>query len=423
MSSTKRDEHLFLIDCNSFFVSCERVFNPKLWGKPVVVLSSNDGCVVARSKEAKKLGIPMGAPAFEYDKLFKDRGVFVYSSNFTLYGDISQRVMQVLQQFSADFEIYSIDEAFLSIATDDPLSLAQKIRQTVLRWTGIPVSVGIAPTKTLAKVANHIAKKDEKQNGVYLLEDPKLIDETLAHFPLDDIWGIGRNLSRRLREHAIFTPLQFKNSPDSWIQKRFSVVLLKTALELRGISCLPLDEVEAPNKSITCSRSFGTPVTTLPQLQEAISNYTARAAEKLRQQGLCARYLTVYLTTSPFIENRYSNSATLSLPEPTDYTPDLISVSKKGLESIFLPGYSYKKVGVILNDLSLKSFHQPDLFHSSPDRSRAMEVLDQINEAYGRNALQFAAEGIEKPWKMRRSHTSARFTTHWDELLTINLAK
>ncbi|MBS0629318.1 MAG: Y-family DNA polymerase [Verrucomicrobia bacterium] len=419
MSSTNRDKLFFLIDCNSFFVSCERVFNPQLWGKPVVVLSSNDGCVVARSNEAKKLGIPMGAAAFEYEKLFKDRGVFVYSSNFSLYGDISQRVMQVLEQFSADFEIYSIDEAFLTISTDDPISLGQKIRQKVLQWTGIPVSVGIAPTKTLAKVANHIAKKDKQ--GVCLLEDPKLIDETLAHFPLDDIWGIGRKLSRRLRELAIFTPLQFKNCEDSWIQKHFSVVLLKTALELRGLSCLPLDEVEAPNKSITHSRSFGTPVTTLPELHEAIASYAARAAEKLREQELCASHLTVYLTTSPFIENRYSNSAALSLPEPTDYTPDFISMSKRCLEAIFLPGFSYKKVGVILNDLTLKTFHQRDLFHSSADRSRAMKVLDQINEAHGKNALQFAAEGIEKPWKMRRNHTSARFTTHWDELLLIKL--
>lgn len=420
MSSTSPAELFFLIDCNSFFVSCERVFNPKLWGKPVVVLSSNDGCVVARSKEAKKLGIPMGAPAFQYKQLFQDRGVFVYSSNFTLYGDISQRVMQVLQQFSADYEIYSIDEAFLSIATDDPLSIAREIRARVLRWTGIPVSVGIAPTKTLAKVANHIAKKDEKQQGVFLLNDPKEIDCTLAQFPLGDIWGIGRNLSRRLKGHGIFTPLQFKNCSDTWIQKSFSVVLLKTALELRGVSCLPLDEVEAPNKSITCSRSFGAPVTTLFQLEEAISSYTARAAEKLREQDLCARYLTVYLTTSPFIEDPYSNSATASIPEPTDYTPQLITTAKKCLQGIFRDGYSYKKVGVILNDLTLKTAHQLDLFSPpTPNRGRAMDILDQINGAYGRNALQFAAEGIEKPWKMKRCHTSARFTTHWDELLTV----
>lgn len=418
MSSTNRAELFFLIDCNSFFVSCERVFNPKLWGKPVVVLSSNDGCVVARSKEAKKLGIPMGAPAFQYKQLFRDRGVFVYSSNFTLYGDISQRVMQVIQQFSSDYEIYSIDEAFLSITTDDPLSIAREIRARVLRWTGIPVSVGIAPTKTLAKVANHIAKKDEQ--GVHLLHDPIEIDRTLAQFPLDDIWGIGRNLSRRLKGHGIFTPLQFKNSADTWIQKSFSVVLLKTALELRGISCLPLDEVEAPNKSITCSRSFGSPVTTLFQLEEAISSYTARAAEKLREQGLSASFLTVYLTTSPFIADPYSNSATASIPEPTDYTPQLITIAKKCLQGIFREGYSYKKVGVILNDLSSKTAHQLDLFSTpTPNRGRAMDVLDQINGVYGRNALQFAAEGIEKPWKMRRCHTSARFTTHWDELLTV----
>lgn len=328
--------------------------------------------------------------------------------------------MQVLEQFAPEIEIYSIDEAFLSIATDDPLALAQEIRQRVLRWTGIPVSVGIAPTKTLAKVANHIAKKDESQNGVYLLEEP--LDQTLNSFPLDDIWGIGRNLSKRLKAHGIFTPLQFKNAPDAWIQKCFSVTLLKTALELRGISCLPLEEVEAQRKSITCSRSFGTPVTTLFQLEEAISSYTAQAAEKLRSEGLCASYLTVYLTTSPFMPNPYSNSATVSMPEPSDYTPQLITAGKKSLKGIFREGYSYKKVGVILNDLSLKSTRQPDLFCTpSPSRSKAMDALDQINAAYGKNALQFAAEGIEKPWKMRRSHTSARFSTHWKELLTVKI--
>ena len=424
MSSTKQRERIFLIDCNSFFVSCERVFNPKLWNKPVVVLSNNDGCVVSRSKEAKKLGIPMGAPAFQYQKLFEEKEVFVYSSNFTLYGDLSQRVMQVLEQFSPNIEIYSIDEAFLSIATEDPLDLAHTIHQRVLKWTGIPVSVGIGATKTLSKVANDLAKKDERQKGVYLLEDPSVIDPLFAKLPPEEIWGVGPRLSSRLKSLGVFNVLQLKNADDGWIRNGFSVTLLKTVLELRGIACLDLNEVEAPCKSITCSRSFGSPVTDLSSLYEAIASYTARAAEKLRQQESLTGYLTVFLTTSPFIKNPYSNSATLSLPTPTDYTPALIAYSKLALQSIFRSGYAYKKTGVIFTELSPKTCYQQDLFHTpSPRREKAMQTLDRINEAYGKNALQFAAEGIERTWKPRRSCTSQHFTTSWRELLSVSLKK
>ena len=414
MSSTKPSK--FLVDCNSFYVSCERVFNPKLWGKPVVVLSNNDGCVVARSKEAKVLGIPMGAPAYQFQKLFNEQNVFVYSSNYTLYGDLSHRVMHVLSQFSPHMEIYSIDEAFLEIDTEDPLALGFEIKQRVWKWTGIPVSVGISSTKTLAKMANHIAKKG---SGAHFLEQ---IDTTLATFPLDDIWGIGRRLSKRLCERGIHTPLQLKNAPDAWIRKCFSTTLLKTAFELRGISCLEIEEVDAPRKSITCSRSFSTPVTTLQSLEEALSSYTARAAEKMRTQESHASYLTVFLMTSPFIRTSYSNSATVALPASTDYTPTLIAYAKLCLRGIFRKGYPYKKVGILFTGISSKTSYQPDLFfHPSPRQIQTMQVLDQINATYGKTALQFAAEGIEKPWKMRRMHTSQRFSTNWKELLTISL--
>ncbi len=410
----------FLVDCNSFYVSCERVFNPALLKKPVVVLSNNDGCVVARSNEAKRLGIPMGAPAFQYKRLFDEKNVFVYSSNYTLYGDMSQRVMQVLEQFSPKIEIYSIDKAFLAIAAKDPLAVAREIRKRVLQWTGIPVSVGIGKTKTLAKVANHIAKKEETHKGAFLLQSDRETDRVLAKFPLDGIWGIGRRLSRRLKGLGILTPLQFKNANNEWIRKCFSTTLLKTALELRGISCLQLEEAYAPRKSITCSRSFGTTVTELKGLEEAVSSYTARAAEKLREQESLAGHLTVFLTTSPFIANPYANSATLSLPEATDYTPHLIAKAKLGLQGIFRSGYEYKKAGVIFTDLSPKTCYQRDLFfRTSPAHDKAMRVLDRINASHGKAALQFAAEGLEKPWKMRRTHTSAHFTTNWKQLLTI----
>lgn len=420
MSSTELNELFFLIDCNSFYVSCERVFNPKLWKKPVVVLSNNDGCVIARSKEAKQLGIPMGAPVFQYEQLLREKNVYVYSSNYTLYGDMSQRVMQVVGQFSHRIEIYSIDEAFLAIAAKNPLELARIIRKKVLRWTGIPVSIGIGTTKTLAKLANHIAKKNEELGGVFWLQSEKEIDRALAKTALEDIWGIGRRLSYRLKGHGIHTPLAFKRAPNEWIRRLFSTTLVKTALELRGISCLQLEEVYAPRKSITCSRSFGKTVTGLEELKEAISTYTASASETLREQESLTGYLTVFLQTSPFIKTPYANSATLSLPEPTDYTPRLITYAKLCLQQIFRFGYEYKKVGVIFLDLSSKTCFQRDLFvSSSPIEGRAMQILDRINASFGKNALQFAAEGIQKKWKMQRAHTSSRFTTKWNELLII----
>lgn len=421
MSSTKPSKSVIaLVDCNSFYCSCERVFNPRLWGKPVVVLSNNDGCIVARSKEAKALGIPMGAPAFKWKETFEQNSVFVYSSNYTLYGDLSRRVMEVLQQFSPEVEIYSIDEAFLALETDDPIALGQKIRARVAKWTGIPVSVGIAPTKTLAKVANHLAKKDPSHKGVFELRDPRQIDHVLSRFPLGDIWGIGRRLSKRLNALKIQTPYQFKQADSGWIRKNFSVTLLKTALELRGTSCLQLEDVYAKKKSITCSRSFGQTVATLGSLEEALANYTARAAVKLRQQESLAAVLTVFLTTSPFIAAPYGNSATITLPTPTDFTPELITYAKRALAPLFRPGYPYKKVGVILNALTEKACYQPDLFVApSPQRDKAMQALDTVNAKMGRYAIQIAAEGVKKPWQMRRTHTSQRFTTDFKELLII----
>lgn len=419
MSSTKPNRYYFLIDCNSFFVSCEQVFNPKLYGKPVVVLSNNDGCVVSRSKEAKKLGIPMGAPAFKYKELFQKHRVFVYSSNFTLYGDMSHRVMQVLEQFSPWIEINSIDEAFIILETDQPIEFARTLKHQVPRWTGIPVSVGIGLTKTLAKVANDLAKK-RTEDHIFQLTDLEQIQSVLKTLSPKEIWGIGSRLDAQLKASGIFTALDLCNAEESWLRKLFSVTMLKTALELRGISCLQLEEVESPKKSITASRSFGKPVTTLEELHEAVASHATRAAENLREQGSLTGHVTVFLMTSPFINHPYSNMASIHLPQPSNYTPLLISLCKQILSPLFRAGHSYKKVGVILQDIIPADCYQQDLFTSQtrgPKEQALMHCFDQITNHFGRNAIYFAAEGIEKSWKGQRNCTSQGFTTNWQELL------
>lgn len=420
MSSTKPDELFFLVDCNSFFVSCERVFNPSLAKKPVVVLSNNDGCVVSRSKEAKLLGIPMGAPYFQYKDLFERAKVMVYSSNFSLYGDLSHRVMQVLSSLCSDMEVYSIDEAFLQGTYADPIAFAREIRKKVWRWIGIPVSVGIGKTKTLAKVANHLAKKGDLHKGVCALIQEEECDAALSSFPLGDIWGIGRRLKMALYAEGIRSPLDLKRAEPQWIQKRFSVLLLQTALELKGISCLPLDETGEEKKSITCSRSFGTPVEEKELLEEALAHYAAKAAAKLRKQGSLAQALTLFIMTSPFIQRPYSNSATITFPVPTDFTPQFISEAKRALQPLYREGYLYKKVGITLSDFSSKEGYQADLFvRRNPQEELEMEAVDQINRSKGSGSVQFVAEGLQKPWAMKREHTSQRFTTCWHELLTV----
>lgn len=415
--------HYFLIDCNQFYVSCERVFQPHLRHKPVVVLSNNDGCVVARSKEAKTLGIPMGAPAFQCKDVFKRHKVVVLSSNYTLYGDMSERVMAVLRQFSPEMEEYSIDEAFLAISSDEPQSLASTIRAKVLQWTGIPVSIGIGPTKTLAKVAGDLAK--DIKTGVYELSCPKEITNRLSSLPVEEIWGIGSKLKKGLNAEGVISALQFIERDDAWIRSHFSLTLLRTALELRGTPCLSLEECAPPRKSILSSRSFGKPVTEKEELMEAIATYMTTAADKLRAQGSCAELVYAFVTTSPFIDNPYSNGASITLAEATDYTPTLITSAKRIIEQLYRPGYAYKKVGVMLAGITSNTEHQPDLFHKDrpPQKTRknAMAAMDAINSAYGRKSLVFAAEGIEQSWKMQRGHCSQQFNTRWDEILRVCL--
>lgn len=425
MSSTAQNNPLFaLVDCNNFYVSCERVFKPRLCNKPVVVLSNNDGCVIARSNEAKALGIPMGAPAFKFAEIFKKNRVIVYSSNYALYGEMSHRVMSTLSQFSPDMEIYSIDEAFLLFNERPPDDYVNHIRQTVLQWTGIPVSIGLAPTKTLAKAANKYAKKHLPKQGYFILEDPSLQQKILTEFPVEDVWGIGKQITAFLRRNDIRTAWELACADDAWIRKNLSVVVLRTVWELRGISCLSLQEAAPPKKSIVCSRSFGTEVSTEEELAEALSTYTARAAEKLRGQESAASFIEVFLHTNRFKEgNFYANASQIVLTEPTDYTPHLIKLAKKCLHKIFKAGFTYKKVGVLLGGLVTSTSIQQDLFNQtrpSPEkRNRLMEMLDQTNARYGADTLKLAAQGIEQGWKAKRSKCSSHYTTAWDDLLTI----
>lgn len=425
MSSTKPAKELWfaLVDCNNFYVSCERVFNPKLIGIPVVVLSNNDGCVIARSKEAKVAGIPMGAPYFEQSALLKKMGGVACSSNYTLYGDLSQRVMNTLQQFTPDLQVYSIDEAFLTVDYKTAVDQCKAARKTVLRDVGIPVSAGIGSTKTLAKIANHLAKNNPHFDGVFLLNDP---EPYLRELAVGEIWGIGRQLSLMLQQHGIKTAWQLRNADDAWVRKEMSVVGLRTVWELRGISCLPWEEIPPTKKSITSSKSFGKPVTAWEELAEAIATYTVRAAEKLRGQGLLASALTVYIESHrDYVLGSYSNSASLTLCEPTDYSPELVEQAKTLLKEIFHKGWRYKKVGILLNGLTNARCYQQDLFATdrkeSAKQKRLMELLDKTNKDYGKKVLRFAAEGIKQPWKMKQLQRSPRYTTRWEELLTIKI--
>lgn len=412
-----------LVDCNNFYASCERVFNPRLEGKPIVVLSNNDGCVVARSNEAKKLGIPMGAPFHEWKKLCDKKILFAFSSNYALYGDMSNRVMTSLEHFCPDLEIYSIDEAFLSLdglKERDLFSYSKNIRKIIKQWTGIPVSIGIAPTKTLAKIANRIAKKNTVE-GVFNLCDSVIRENILSEFPVEDIWGVGRRLAKRLNDLKIRTALDLRNANVKMIRMHFSVVMERLVEELRGISCIPLEMVQ-PRKQIISSRSFGKLVTELSELEEAISYYTAKACLKLRKQNSLAGGITIFLHTNFFREKdpQYGNSINHRFAEPSSDSSFIISAAKKCLKNIYRPGFRYQKTGVMLLDLSPHSVRQYDLFSSRENKSELlMQTFDLINERLGKNTLFIAAEGVQRNWKTRCNRMSYRYTTQWNELAKV----
>lgn len=416
-----------LVDCNNFYVSCERVFNPALEGRPVVVLSNNDGNVVARSNEVKDLGLEFGAPLFKCEDMIARHGIRAFSSNYTLYGDLSRRVMETLATFSPEMEIYSIDEAFLSlkgVPAGDLDCLGRRIRATVRQWTGIPVSIGIAPTKTLAKLANGLAKKTTESGGVICLPDPSAIDDLLESVAVERVWGIGRRYTLLLNRNGVRTARQMRDLPDRWVRKHMTVTGLRLAWELRGVSCLSLEEAPAPRKGIVCSRSFGRPAESLAEIREALAAYVSRAGEKLRAQRSAAAALGVFVCTNPFRdEPQYANFRSASLPAPTSYTPELVRWAHHLLDGMFRPGFRYKKTGVMISEIVPESMAPGDLF-SPPGldgrRRSLMEAVDRINERRGRGAVRFASEGIDQGWRMRRALLSPRYTTRWDEIPVVS---
>jgi DNA polymerase V len=413
-----------IVDCNNFYASCERVFNPKLKDKPIVVLSNNDGMIIARSNEAKSLGIPMGSPLFKIEDIVKKHDVRVFSSNYILYGDMSQRVMTTLEQFSPDIEIYSIDEAFINLQGFSHLDInnyAREIRETVKQWTGIPVSVGIAATKTLAKIANRFAKKHHDKNGILNLYNipQKDIDSYLEQTDISDVWGVGRQYTKLLYKHGINNALQLKNADDKWIKKKMTVMGLRTVLELRGIPCIDYEYMPPPKKSIVSSRSFGRTVENIEEIKEAISLFTSIAAEKLRHQQSAANLLSVFLRTNPFKKTaQYHNGVVVTLPVATDITAELIEYAMKGVEQIYRPGFLYYKVGVMLSDIVPKSSTQFSLFDKSnrPAMAKVTEIMDTINNHYGKGTLFYARLGTRREWHTRADKRSARFTTDWNDL-------
>jgi len=414
-----------LVDCNNFYASCERVCQPELHGQPLVVLSNNDGCVIARSNEAKALGIALGEPWHLVRERVDARLLRMRSSNYTLYGDMSARVMRVLAAFTPELELYSIDEAFLGLGGFETRleAHARELRQRVLQWTGIPVSVGIAATKTLAKVANHRAKRDPACAGVCVMLDEAAIDAELARLPLTDIWGIAGRLARRLVEIGIATPLALKRTDARFIRERFSVTLERTVRELQGIPCIALEEAPPDKKTIMASRSFGKLVTARQEMEEAVASYAARAAEKMRRQNLAAGRITVFVQTNPFRpqDAQYAREQTVQLPVASADTGTITKAAMRGLDAIWRDGFHYKKAGVMLLDLVRAERVQGGLF-DRPDgpRSQArMRALDRLNRRFGRDTVAYAAAGIRRAWSMQRGSLSPRYTTDWSELLIV----
>lgn len=419
-----KKEIFALVDCNSFYCSCERVFKPSISKKPVIVLSNNDGCAVSLSDEAKLAGIKMGAVFFQIKDLVKKHDVQVFSSNYTLYGDMSSRVMNILSGFVPEMEIYSIDEAFLSfkgMENWDLTSYSKEIRQTVLQYTGIPTCIGIAPTKVLAKVANRVAKKNKvKTSGVFNLCDDELRIHILKQFPVEDIWGIGRRSAEKLHAYKIRTAFDLMKSDPEYIRKFLTVVGARIVEELRGKSCIDLQTDIEDRKQIISSRSFGRQVSSKEELQESIANHITTASEKLREQNLLCKSLTVFIQTNHFRTNlpQYNNSGTTNLLSGTSYTPRLIRQSFEILDTIYRSGFEYKKAGVILNNLVSKDFLQTDFFNTydQPLEDEYMRVIDGINKFHGKSTVKFAACGVDQFWKMLSQMKSNCFTTRWSEI-------
>lgn len=412
-----------LVDCNNFYVSCERLFRPDLKGRPVVVLSNNDGCAVSRSQEAKDLGVAMGQPWFQLQELAKRHGIVAFSSNYALYADLSERVMSVLRDMAPRIEVYSIDESFLDIAgITEREQLGRQIRERVVRWVGIPVCVGIGATKTRAKLANHIAKKSPELAGVFDLEALPIEEQVawLARIGVGEVWGVGRKITRRLETFGVRSVADLQAANPETIRQQFSVTLARTVEELRGVSCLDMEEVSPAKKQIMVSRSFGQPVLTLDELRQPVVNHAARAGVKLREEGSVTQAVMVFARTNPFREKypQYSASRLVPLVMPTQDSRAIIEAAVAGLNDLYRPGYLYQKAGVMLCDLSPAGVDQTDLFAQGDDErsQRLMATMDGLNRRMGRGAVFFAGQGIQRRWMVRSNLKSGAYTTKWAQL-------
>ncbi|MEO6975777.1 MAG: Y-family DNA polymerase [Gallionella sp.] len=422
-----------LVDCNNFYVSCERLFRPSLEGRPVVVLSNNDGCVVSRSQEVKDLGIKMAVPWFQMKVLAKRHGIIALSSNYTLYADISNRVMRLLSQYSPNQEIYSVDECFLDLTgmpdSSGPCSLteyAQTVRGTIKQCVGIPVCVGIAPSKTLAKLANHVAKKQKQYHSVcdFNAMSARALDNLLAKIEVGEVWGVGRRSAERLQRMDITTVLELKYSPAKRVRAEFGVVMERIVAELNGEACIGLDEITPLRQQIICSRSFGLPVSSLSDLEQAVVTYTSRAAEKLRAQHSVAGGIQVYIRTNPHKdqEHQYQPALLLPLSESTNDTRLLCHAALDALRQIYRGGYAYQKAGVMLTEIIAATARPRTLFDDVAAQQKStvlMETLDRINRRMGSGTMQLLGEGTRKNWSMRRGNASQRYTTEWNELAVV----
>ena len=421
-----------LVDCNSFYASCERVFNGKARKSPVAVLSNNDGCIIARSEEVKKLGIKMADPVFKYYDIIKKNNVMLFSSNFSLYADLSRRVMAILSDYTNKIEIYSIDEAFLDLthlSVKDLKTYATHLRAHVLQCTDIPVSVGIGNTKTLAKAANKLSKQYSQHKGVldFTSLTESEIDDRLEMLDIQDVWGIGFQYAQFFKRYGIINAKHLKYVDRKFIQNNLHVVGERIVMELQGVSCIPLEEDVKPKKGILSSKAFSSPVSDYSSMIEAVASYMSRASEKLRSQNCAAKCVSVFIRTNHFNKSiaQYRNSYSLKLPYPTSYTPDLITYAIRCLEHIYIDGYSYSKAGVYLTNIIPDDCIQDELFGNFTtakfeEKKALMRSVDRINFQYGKDSLFFAAQGIKRNWKMKQTYRSLRYTTRITELLEVN---
>jgi DNA polymerase V len=413
-----------LCDCNNFYVSCERAFDPSLKNKPVAILSNNDGCIISRSNEVKDLGIKMAQPAFFIKEKIKKHNIQLYSSNYALYGDMSERVMNILGRYSNNIEIYSIDEAFMDLSgiDKDLDNYSEEIIRTIKQWTGIPTSIGIAPTKTLAKIANSIAKTSNKP---FVIDSPRKADISLRNTLIEDVWGVGRQYANMLNKNGIHTAYDLTKMPDNWVRKNMTIMGLRTKKELLGEPCIKIENQPQDKKAICTSRAFGKKITDFKFLEEAVSTYATRCAEKLRKQNTVANLITVFIHTDPFTPNepQYQKSKTIQLPIATNSNKDLIHYALILLNQIFADGYKYKKAGVIVDGLSNKDEIQANLFKELGTKKdkKLMETIDLINSYHGKDKIRLAIMGDGKEWKLRQQRLSGSYTTKWEDLVVVKL--